>query len=47
MIKVEKLTCELSGSVASSSKVVYPDTAQMVVHDPTKKSGIDFHFADL
>lgn len=30
------------GSVASSSKVVYPDTAQMVVHDPAKKSGIEF-----
>jgi cleavage stimulation factor subunit 3 len=26
------------GSVASSSKVVYPDTSQMVVQDPTKKS---------
>ncbi|XP_010498148.1 PREDICTED: cleavage stimulation factor subunit 77-like [Camelina sativa] len=26
------------GSVASSSKVVYPDTSQMVVYDPTKKS---------
>ncbi|KAH0886460.1 hypothetical protein HID58_062556 [Brassica napus] len=26
-------------SVASSSKVVYPDTAQMIVYDPTKKSG--------
>ncbi|CAF1771927.1 unnamed protein product [Brassica oleracea var. botrytis] len=24
--------------VASSSKVVYPDTAQMIVYDPTKKS---------
>ncbi|KAH0860139.1 hypothetical protein HID58_088400, partial [Brassica napus] len=27
-----------SSSVASSSKVVYPDTAQMIVYDPTKKS---------
>uniref|UniRef100_A0A1J3CDQ4 Cleavage stimulation factor subunit 77 n=1 Tax=Noccaea caerulescens TaxID=107243 RepID=A0A1J3CDQ4_NOCCA len=27
-----------TGSVASSSKVVYPDTSQMVVYDPTKKS---------
>ncbi|VVA91694.1 unnamed protein product [Arabis nemorensis] len=26
------------GSLASSSKVVYPDTSQMVVYDPTKKS---------
>ncbi|KAF8106049.1 hypothetical protein N665_0147s0008 [Sinapis alba] len=26
------------GSVASSSKVVFPDTAQMIVYDPTKKS---------
>ena len=32
----------MSGSVASSSKVVYPDTAQMVVYDPAKKSGIEF-----
>ncbi|KAG2274592.1 hypothetical protein Bca52824_057147 [Brassica carinata] len=28
----------ISFSVASSSKVVYPDTAQMIVYDPTKKS---------
>jgi len=40
MTEVNKPPSGLTGSVASSSKVVYPDTSQMVVQDPTKKSGI-------
>ncbi|XP_013684924.1 cleavage stimulation factor subunit 77 [Brassica napus] len=42
VLKVEKTNIPHGsatiGSVASSSKVVYPDTAQMIVYDPTKKS---------
>ncbi|KAL0750869.1 hypothetical protein Bca101_032872 [Brassica carinata] len=42
VLKVEKTNLPHGsatiGSVASSSKVVYPDTAQMIVYDPTKKS---------
>ncbi|CAN6863046.1 unnamed protein product [Brassica oleracea] len=50
VLKVEKTNLPHGsatiGIVASSSKVVYPDTAQMIVYDPTKKSGIDFHSHD-
>ncbi|CAF1705157.1 unnamed protein product [Brassica napus] len=42
VLKVEKTNIPHGsatiGLVASSSKVVYPDTAQMIVYDPTKKS---------
>ncbi|CAN6871257.1 unnamed protein product [Brassica oleracea] len=43
VLKVEKTNLPHGSAtiglyVASSSKVVYPDTAQMIVYDPTKKS---------